>query len=247
MMFSEEYSKLFAEKKALKEEKRQIGKLYHRLDTFTLEKNYEKKKSTKEEIAKARIEYKKNKKSFLASRADHLKNLKQDKAKNKDEMVATRRLGTVWDKFYGLKEWTKYRFKEQPMLVGRDIVIILSVLNLALSLAYIQAIGQISNSMSGLLMFGFILFGLISIFNTLRLKEALSNKFYFVVTILILAAVLGFSLGIVCLSGMRVGLKNSLIQKGGLQAIIIAAGYVIGTVFIFIARHKEKVAHREYY
>lgn len=240
MDYSLEFTELKKISKQLEQEKKQINKLYHDRETYLIERNKEKVTEVMKVIKERKITFANNKKDFLLKRKNHIDNLKKDKVNNKQEIIATKRLCLMSDKIYSFKEWIKYRFKEQPMLIGRDLVCVLSVLNLALSLAYIQAIAQISNRTSGLLMFGFILFGLISIFNTLRLKEAYSGKYYFVTSILILAAAMGISLGVVCLMGMRVGLKNSLIQKGAFQAIIISVGYIIGFIFIFIARKKEK-------
>lgn len=161
-----------------------------------------------------------------------------DKKKIRNEVL-------IWHLIYMFGEWLQYRFKKQQLLVGRDIIVLFSCLSLAFSLNYIRAIKQVSSSVSAPLMFGFVLFGLISIFNVTRMKEALSHKFWFTFMVMLLTIGCGLGMCILCIIGMQANVKVNLIQVGLLTAAIIMIGYIIGLAFIFIARKKEKAQFKD--
>ena len=116
-------------------------------------------------------------------------------------------------------------------------------MSLALSLTYIRAIKQVPNDWLGIFMFGFILFGLISIFNVIRLKEAYSNKYFFALVILGLSIICGLVMVFLCLQGISPKVKTNLIYQGIILTAVICVAYLIGIFFITKGRIKEKRYH----
>lgn len=135
------------------------------------------------------------------------------------------------------------RLKNEPLLLGRDIIVLASILSLALSLTYIRAIKQVPSDWVGIFMFGFILFGLVSIFNVIRLKEAYSKKYFFALGILILSIICGLAMIFICIQGITPRVKTNLIYQGIILAVIICVAYIIGMLFITKGRIKEKRYH----
>ena len=89
-------------------------------------------------------------------------------------------------------------------------------------------------------MFMFILFGLISIFNAIRLKEAASGKYFFMLFVLLLTIGSGLALAILCITGIQRGVKVNLVYQGVILAVVVCLGYLVGLFFITKSRIAEK-------
>lgn len=178
---------------------------------------------------------------------EKLSNLTGSKKENGEQIIALKEdlrsfkcLNKVNDNLIYFGDKLKNRITKEHLLFGRDIITIFSVISLAFSLYYIRAIRQVTNSITGLFMFMFILFGLISIFNAIRLKEATSNKYFFMLFVLLLTIASGLALVILCLTGIQRGVKVNLVYQGVILAIIVCLGYLIGLLLITKSRIMEK-------
>ena len=89
------------------------------------------------------------------------------------------------------------------------------------------------------------MFGLISIFNVIRLKEAYSLKTFFVLGILALTVICGLVLIILTISGIQKGIRLNRVYEGIIVTAIISVGYCIGIFYILLAYFKERKQFRE--
>lgn len=215
-------------------------------------KKYDNKPILTREEKKARalnkIDYKREhdnlKKAFKCGIILEKNNLSKDK-NYKDTYVKYRSLSRVYDTMHYLLSKLIYLVKVDHLSFARVIVTLFSVLSLALSLSFIRAIQQVTNNWTGLFMFAFILFGLISIFNVIRLKEAYSLKTFFVLGILALTVICGLVLIILTISGIQKGIRLNRVYEGIIVTAIISVGYCIGIFYILLAYFKERKQFRE--
>ena len=169
-------------------------------------------------------------------------NKQNEEVKNtyKEDVINFRCQLRFFDDLHYMNNKVKHIVKEDHLSLGRIIVTIFSVISLAFSLVYIRAIQQVVNTWTGLFMFMFILFGLISIFNVFRLKEAYCLKTLFVITILILTIVSGIILIIFTLTSTQRGIKFNLVYQGVALVCIVSVGYILGIISILSAYKREK-------
>ncbi len=168
------------------------------------------------------------------------KEVKEKLISLKEESIAYNSLNKVYDNYTYIAKRIKRRVTKEHLLFGRDIITVFSVISLAFSLFYIRAIRQVTTSITGLFMFMFILFGLISIFNAIRLKEAASGKYFFMLFVLLLTIGSGLALAILCITGIQRGVKVNLVYQGVILAVVVCLGYLVGLFFITKSRIAEK-------
>lgn len=156
-----------------------------------------------------------------------------------EDKALLRKEKTFWKYLYIFREWLINRFKKDILLLGRDIVVIFACISLALSLNYIRAIKQVTNSITAPLMFAFVLLGIVSIFNVTRMHQAYSKKFYFTSAMLLLTIACGLGMSVLCLTGIQSGVKIDLIYTGVITSFVVIAGYIFALALIIIARIRE--------
>lgn len=225
-------AKLAHQKKVLKAH---ITKMVHNKEADLVKYAYDKAEQDKKEIAILRLE-----KRYCNSDLKKAYKIVIGRAKDRTFVRSQKSSWRIW---YAFVEWLKYRFTEEKLYVGRDIITAFSAISLALSLNYIRAIKLISKSSLGILMFGFILFGLISVFNVVRLKEAYSKKFYFTTLILFASIACGIAMDIICV--MNVTIKANVVYQGVIVSLIMIFGYLIGFIFLLLARLKEIAKYKK--
>lgn len=195
-----------------------------------------------------KLDYKVEHKNVMSAYKCGLKLKKYNYKANKitkKEVIEFRCQLRFFDDLYYMNNKVKHIVKEDHLSFGRLIVTLFSVISLAFSLVYIRAIQQVVNTWTGLFMFMFILFGLISIFNVFRLKEAYCLKTFFVVGILILTIISGIILIILTLTSTQRGIKFSLVYQGVALVCIVSVGYILGIISILAAYKKEKRQFKE--
>ena len=229
------YENMALENNNLKKVKRSFKK-YDNKPVLTLEerKNRELNK----------IDYINYKVNYLNSFKCGVKFKKAEKT-NKEDYLKYRCLSKEYDVIHYFMMYLKHLICVDNLGFARVIVTVFSILSLALSLSYIRAIQQVTNNWTGLFMFAFILFGLISIFNVIRLKEAYSAKSFFVIGVLLLTIVCGVVLIILTIGGIQAGIRLNRVYQGVILAAIICVGYLIGTTYILMAFFKERKQFKE--
>ncbi len=202
--------------------------------------------SEKEDRKLNKLKYKIAKSNWYQAFKLALTNIKNNKSDNyKEELKEMRKITKFYDELYYITGKLKELVTKEHLAFGRIIITIVSLASLALSLSYIRAIQQVTTSQTGIFMFGFILFGLISIFNVIRLKEAYSSKYFFMLFVLLATLACGVLLIVYIFQGIQSGVKVNLIYQGVAVTIIICIGYIIGLVFITKQRLKDRKIYRK--
>lgn len=128
----------------------------------------------------------------------------------------------------------------EAVTVAKVVIAITAIMHLVFTSIHVDALLLLENEICGFVMFMFVLFGLVTLFETSRIKEDGPEKI-FTILLSLLTTVMGIYLVTIYQEAIRIqaSLDVAIVRKAIFFSLIIIGAYVLSAFLLGVGMMKE--------